>query len=145
MEEIVYKRDTLSGSFYTTNQMKMLVYGQRDAFNKYQSAPLFIGSFALGFAATVLDTYEFAGPVTGFYQRTPSIGPIGVPLVITIGAGVLRSKVRREYASDVAYLNNEFYIQGFQKVAKYKRVKAGFLGSVLGVASGIVAYNILKP
>ena len=143
-EDIIYKQDSLLGSFYSKNEMKMQVYGQRDAYSAYQSTPLFVAGFAFGFSAVLFDTYEFSGPNAGFFQRSPSIAPIIVPVVLTIGSGFLKTKIKREYASDVTYLNNEFYIEGFQKVAKTKRVKSTFFGSVIGVASGFLLYNLSK-
>jgi hypothetical protein len=143
-EDIIYKQDSLLGSFYSKNEMKMQVFGQRDAYSSYQSAPLFFGGFALGFGSVLFDTYEFDGSNTGFFKRSPSVAPIIVPIVLTIGSGMLKTKIKRAYASDATYLNNEFYIQGFQKVAKTKRIKSTFLGSVIGMATGFVVYSLAK-
>jgi hypothetical protein len=147
VETILYKQDTLMGNFYSPNEMKMFIYGQRDAFKSFQSTPIFISTFALGFASVMVDTYEFqtgnASP-QGFFNRTPSVGPIVVPFVLTIGAGMIKTKVRREQAVDVSFLSNEFYLMGFHKVSRVKRVKNAFFGSVAGVISGFVVYNLAK-
>ena len=144
VESILYKQDTLMGNYYSENEMKMYIYGQRDAFKSYKGTPMFVSTFAIGFMSVLVDTYEFEEGNScppGFFNRTPSIGPIIVPFALTIGAGLLKSKIRREHAADVSFLSNEYYISGFQKVSKVKRVKNAFFGSVAGVVSGFIAYS----
>ena len=148
IESILYKQDTLMGNYYSQNEMKMYIYGQRDAFKSYKGTPMFVSTFALGFASVLIDTYEFEEGNScppGFFSRTPSIGPIIVPFALTIGAGLLKSKVRREQAADVSFLSNEYYLGGFQKVSKVKRVKNAFIGSVTGVLSGFIVYYFAHP
>ncbi len=148
-ESVLYKQDTLMGNYYSPNEMRMYIYGQRDAFKAGNGAPLFVASFALGFTSVLLDTYEFdetaTNPGPGFFNRTPTVAPIIVPFAITIGAGLIKSKVRKEHVADVSFLSSEYYIDGFQKVAKVKRVKSAFIGSVSGVIAGFIVYSIAKP
>jgi hypothetical protein len=147
-ETIHYKPDSSMGNFYSVNEMKMYIFGQRDAFKSYQPLPMFLLSFTAGVGAVLLDTYEFNPTAThpaGFFQRTPSMMPITIPLVFTIGTGLFAPKIRKEYASDVSFMASEHYIEGFRKIAKYKRLKNAFLGSAIGVATGFVAYGIGKP
>jgi hypothetical protein len=147
-ERVLYQQDTLMGNFYSENEMRMYVYGQRDAFKSFKGTSLFVASFALGFTSVILDTYEFEegnqNP-PGFFNRTPTIAPIIVPFALTIGAGLFKTKVRKEHAVDITFLSSEYYIEGFQKVAKVKRVKSAFIGSVAGVVAGFVVYSIGKP
>lgn len=148
VETFHYKPDSSMGNYYSVNEMKMYIYGQRDAFKSYQPMPMFIFSFAMGVGAVLLDTYEFKPTSThpaGFFQRTPSMMPITVPLVFTIGSGLFAPKIRKEYASDINFMASEHYIEGFRKIAKFKRLKNAFLGSALGVAAGFVVYGIGKP
>jgi hypothetical protein len=147
-EQVLYKQDTLMGNFYSENEMRMYVYGQRDAFKSFKSTSLFVASFTLGFASVILDTYEFQegnDNPPGFFNRTPTIAPIIVPFAMTIGSGLFKTKVRKEHAADITFLSSEYYIEGFQKVAKVKRVKSAFIGSVAGVVAGFVVYSIGKP
>ena len=85
------------------------------------------------------DTYE---PGDGLFQRDPTIFPIAVPLVVTIGAGLFKPKVRKEYAADVSFLSSEHYIEGFQKIARVKKLKNSLLGSVIGVGAGLLVWSI---
>ncbi|CAG5078667.1 hypothetical protein [Parvicella tangerina] len=142
-ETILYKRDTLMGNFYSKNEMKMFVFGERDAYNNYKSNGWLVTGIGLGFTSVLMDTYDFE-PNGGFFKRTPSIFPIAVPLVVTIGAGVIKPKVRKEFAADVSFLSSEYYIEGFQKIAKVKKLKSALLGSVIGVGSGFLVYALAK-
>ena len=144
-ESILYKPDSTLGNFYTPTEMKMFIYGQRDAHNTFKSASMFVTGFAMGFTSVLLDTYEFTltGKCPqGFFNRTPSIAPIAVPLVFTIGAGLIKTKIRKEQVNDITFLSNELYIDGYQKVSKSKRVKSAFLGSVSGLITGFLVYSI---
>lgn len=148
LETIHYKPDSVMGNFYSVNEMKMFIYGQRDAFKSYQPMPMFLLSLTAGIGAVLFDTYEFKPTAThpaGFFQRTPSMMPITVPLVFTIGTGLFAPRIRKEYASDISFMASEHYIEGFRKIAKYKRLKNAFLGSATGVVLGFVAYGIGKP
>ncbi len=142
-ETILYKRDTLMGNYFTKNEMKMFVYGERDAYASYKSASWFITGLGLGFTSVILDTYDFQ-PNGGFFKITPSIVPVAVPFVVTIGAGIFKPKVRKEYATDVNFLSSEYYIEGFQKIAKVKKLKNALLGSVIGVGTGFLVYAVAK-
>lgn len=144
-ETILYQQDSSVGNYFSQTQMKLFVFGQRDAYQSFRAVHYFVGGLALGYTSVLLDTYEFQDGNTcakGFFHRTPSIAPIAVPLVFTIGAGFMRSKVRREHASDASFLSSEHYIDGFRKVAKFKRLKNAFLGSVAGVAAGFITYQL---
>lgn len=142
-ETILYKQDTLMGNFFTKNEMKMFVYGERDAFANYKSSGWFVTGLGLGFTSVILDTYDFS-PNGGFFKITPSIVPVAVPLVVTIGAGIFKPKLRKEYAADVAFLSSEHYIEGFQKIARVKKLKSSLLGSVIGVGTGFLVYGLAK-
>jgi len=142
-ESILYKRDTTMGNFRTENQMRMFIYGQRDAHENFGSGHHFLGGFVLGFGAAIFDTYEFENP-GGFFKRTPSIFPVLVPLVVPLGASFLPSKIMKDDVSDIGYLNSEEYVEGFNKVKKFKKIKNSFLGSIAGVAAGLISYYALK-
>lgn len=142
-ETVLYKQDTLMGNFYSENEMRMFIYGQRDAYKKVNGNAMFLTTFALGFGTVLFDTYD-GSKTPAFFSRKPSVTPIVVPFALTIGAGLIKSKVRKEHAADVTFLSSEYYIEGFQKVAKSKRVKSAFIGSVSGILSGFIVYAIAK-
>jgi hypothetical protein len=154
-ESILYKKDSSIGNFLSENRMRMYIYGQRDAHENFGSGRHFLGGFVLGFAATVFDTYEFglskkeiadgATPIpTGFFLRDPSIFPVLFPLSIPLGASLLPSKIIKDDVSSIEYLNSEEYVEGFNKVKKFKRLKNSFLGSLAGAAMGFICYYALN-
>ena len=154
-ESILYKKDTTIGYLLTENQMRMSIYGQRDAHENYGGRSHYLGGFILGLAATLFDTYEFGlskkeiadgvAPVpTGLFLREPSVFPVLFPLSITLGASLLTSKIMKDDVSNMGYLNSEEYVEGFNKVKKFKRIKNSFLGSLTGAAMGFLGYSIAK-
>ena len=143
-ESILYKKDSTMGNFLSENQMRMYIYGQRDAHTNFGSGHHFVGGVALGVTAVLFDTYDISGSA-GFFNESPSIFPVLVPLVIPVVVSLFKSNIRQEDVSDIGYLNSEEYIEGFNKVKKFKKVKNTFLGSVAGVAAGFIAYSFGKP
>jgi hypothetical protein len=154
-ESILYKKDSSIGNFLSENRMRMYIYGQRDAHENFGSGRHFLGGFVLGFTATVFDTYEFglskkeiadgATPIpTGFFLRDLSIFPVLFPLSIPLGASLLPSKIIKDDVSSIEYLNSEEYVEGFNKVKKFKRIKNSFLGSLSGMAIALISYYVLN-
>ena len=150
-ESVLYKKDSSIGNFLSENRMRMYIYGQRDAHENFGVRRHLLGGFLLGLAATTFDTYEFgpskieiaegATPVpTGFFLRDPSIFPVLFPLSIPLGSSLLPSRIKKNDVSSVEYLNSEEYIEGFDKVKKFKRIKSSFLGSLAGAALGFICY-----
>ena len=115
-----------------------------------------LGGFLLGFMATTFDTYEFgpskkeiangAPPIpTGFFLRDPSVFPVLFPLSIPFGANLLTARIKKSDVSAIEYLNSEEYIEGFNKVRKFKRIKNSFIGGLLGSALGFICFYALSP
>ena len=154
-ESILYKKDSAIGNFLSENQMQMYIYGQRDAHENFGGARHFLGGLLLGFAGAVFDTYEFGLSKTeiadgltpvpkGFFLREPSVFPVLFPLTITLGVSLLRSKIMKDNVSNIGYLNSEEYIEGFNKVKKFKKIKNSFLGSLAGAAIGLLSFYALN-
>jgi len=155
-ESVWYKKDSSIGNILSENRMRMYIYGQRDAHDNFGIRRHLLGGFLLGFMATTFDTYEFgpskqeiangSPPVpTGFFLRDPSIFPVLFPLSIPFGANLITTKIKKSDVSAIEYLNSEEYIEGFNKVKKFKRVKTSFIGSLLGSAMGFVCFYALNP
>ena len=155
-ESVLYKKDSGIGNFLSENRMRMFIYGQRDAYDNFGARRHLLGGFLLGFMATTFDTYEFgpskkeiangAPPIpTGFFLRDPSIFPALFPLTIPFGANLLTARIKKKDVSAIEYLNSEEYIEGFNKVKKFKKIKTSFLGSFLGSAMGFICFYALNP
>lgn len=154
-ESVWYKKDSSIGNFLSENRMRMFIYGQRDAHENFGVRQHLLGGFLLGFMATTFDTYEFgpskkeiangAPPTpTGFFLRDPSVFPVLFPLSIPFGANLLTARIKKSDVTAIEYLNSEEYIEGFNKVKKFKRIKASFAGSLLGSAMGFVCFYALN-
>ena len=148
-ETVLYKRDTTIYHYYTPDQMRMFIYGEQDAYTRFKAYRPFISGFIAGFGISLYDTYldenyvcdgvEYSG---GFFKREPSLAQFVVPFVVPIVTGAIKPKMRARYASDTAFLTNEYYIEGFKKVRRFRRVKSALLGSLVGVAAGMLGYYI---
>ena len=154
-ESVCYKKDSSIGNFLSENRMRMHIYGQRDARDNFGIRRHIAGGFLLGFVATTFDTYEFgpskkelangASPIpTGFFLRDPSVFPALFPLCIPFGANLLTTRIKKSDVSAIEYLNSEEYIEGFNKVKKFKKIKTSFLGSFLGSAMGFICFYTIN-
>ena len=155
-ESVWYKKDSSIGNLLSENRMRMYIYGQRDAHENFGIRRHLLGGFLLGFMATTFDTYEFgpskkeiangAPPIpTGFFLRDPSVFPVLFPLSIPFGANLLTARIKKSDVSAIEYLNSEEYIEGFNKVRKFKRIKNSFIGGLLGSALGFICFYALSP
>jgi hypothetical protein len=50
--------------------------------------------------------------------------------------------IREKYMSDINYMYNEIYAQGFEPPARTRKMLAGLSGGYLGAASAILIYYI---
>jgi hypothetical protein len=140
-EKIIYAQDTAIGNYFSVDEMRMFIYGERDARNNYKTGWFYAGSAVLGYAAVMFDTYDSE---LGFFKSEPSIFPIVLPLVFPIVSAKINTKIQPRHVSESAYLLNTEYIDGFKKVARFKRMKSTLLGTVTGVGLGIATYFIAR-
>lgn len=140
-EKIMYAQDTAIGNYFSVDEMRMFIYGERDARNNYKAGWFYAGSVVLGYAAVVFDAYDSE---LGFFKSEPSIFPIILPLVFPIVSAKINTKIQSKHVSESAYLLNTEYIDGFKKVARFKRMKNTLLGTVTGVGLGLTTYFIAR-
>jgi|GEM_PF-796594 len=150
-EVVLYKKDTSIYNYYTPDQMRMFIYGEEDAYHRFKVKQTWLVGFAVGLGTSLYDTYLSSSYVCpnsnvtipkGFLNREPSIAQFIVPFVVPIVTGAIKPKMKAKHASDPTFLANEFYIEGFKKVRRFKRVKSSLFGSLCGVAVGMIAYSI---
>ena len=134
-ESILYRKDTTIGNFFTVDEMRMFIYGEQDARNNYGGGFHFVMGTTIGLVAVLFDTYD-----NDFFKSDPSIFPIVVPLVLPIISSKMGGGVKKRHVSNQAYMMNREYVDGFKRVARYKRMKKSLFGTVLGVATGLGAY-----
>ena len=125
-ESIVYEFDTLSGNFLKVEDMKMFVYGERDAHKTYK--PHFTN--ALGFAA---------GGTAGYLMhKEDAFLYITAPFVFTVGTLMFPTKVNQRKLADKRYLNEDEYLRGYERIARSKRTQGALKSSLVGMGVGFL-------
>lgn len=129
-ENIFYKKDSLTGNFFTIKQMKEYVKGEFEARQNYK-APLFtvLGFVAGGTSAILpLDKMFYAPLIPG--AATTIIG----------STKASEKKIKNKYPN---YANNNYYLLGYKESAKRKRINNALKGSAVGMVTGIIIAFII--
>jgi len=125
-ENVVYEFDTLSGNFLKTQDMKMFVYGERDAHKTYKPHFSNITGIGVGIAA-------------GFMmQSDQSFVYIPIPILYTIGTLFFPTRVKQNKLSDTSYLKEDEYLRGYERIARSKRTQGALKNSLLGMGVGFL-------
>lgn len=125
-ETIVYEYDTLSGNFLKVEDMKMFVFGERDAYKSFK--PKFANYAALGI-----------GAASGFMmQKDQSFVYIPIPLVYTAVTLMFPTKVNKKLLTETKYIKEDEYLRGYERIARSKRTQSVLKNSVIGMAAGFL-------
>jgi hypothetical protein len=130
-ESIVYEFDTLTGNFLNVNDMKMFVYGERDAHQTYKPN---VSNF-LGFTLGATAGYFMHKENVFIYIATPFIY---VPITL-----LFPTKVKAKNLTEVKYLKEEEYLRGFERVARSKRTQGALKSTFAGVITGYLISAII--
>lgn len=125
-ETIVYEYDTLSGNFLKVEDMKLFVYGERDAHLTYK--PVFSNITGLG----------VGGAAGYFMHKENSFFFIATPLIYTIGTLIFPTKVKKNRLQDHQYIKEDEYLRGHERVARSKRTQGALKSSIIGMGIGFV-------
>ena len=133
-EEIIYYRqDSISredDNLLTPEEMRSYVAGVHDAKSRYSSPGSFWACFVAGLGSGL--------------TLPPLFSPI-LPVGVTYFMGSRVIRVNRTHISDPKFLQDEFYIMGYERTARSLRVQRSLGGSVAGLFLGIVAsYTVLN-
>lgn len=125
-ETLTYKYDTLEGNFLKEQDMRMFVYGERDAYKSYHSR----FSNAMGLAA---------GGVAGYFMhKEQAFIYSAAPLVYTSVTLVFPTSVKQKRLNDLQYLKEDEYLRGHERVARSKRTQNTLKSSFLGMGAGFL-------
>jgi hypothetical protein len=125
-ESIVYEFDTLSGNFLKLEDMKMFVYGERDAYANFKPRV----SNVLGLAI---------GAIGGYLMQTDeSFIYIATPLIYTPITLLFPTKVKQSKITEVKYLKEDEYLRGYERVARAKRTQGALKTSLIGMGVGFL-------
>ncbi len=154
-ETVLYTENAEADNFLTVNEARNATLGSYDARQTFKPRVVFWSSLALGYGASLYDTYldkkslndpEYIGDETspGFFKSRPSLAPILVPLVLTATWAIPSFKLREKQMIQLHLKNDESYYRGYHRVAKQKRMLAALRGGLIGVGAGILTYAIFK-
>ena len=147
-ETILYRKDTAIGNFLTQQEMRYFFLGERDARLHYNPIGTKIAASLLTFGISLADTYR-SDTVSkkffkGFFKSEPGVITIVAPLFATCLALIPAVQLRIDKISDRNLLNHASYLDGFEKIARSKKVFGALKFSVIGCLAGVASYYIFK-
>lgn len=149
-EKILYKQDSSIGNFLDTKDMKFYMLGEQDAYKNFKPRGTVILGTTLGIGLGMLDTYSFGDPndptiAKGMFKSSPGLLMVLYPFMYTAIAGIApRPQLDIHNITDRNNLNSEHFIQGFARVARYKRAIRALISSAIGSAIGLGTYYIFR-
>jgi hypothetical protein len=126
-EQIVYEQDTANGNYFTADETRLFIYGERDAEKHYHSPVVTITSIIIGVGS------GYAG---GFLCLLPPFAFSGLMLIPKI-------KIKYSSVSTPGYLNYDTYVLGYEKVARRKKLFHSLIGGFGGLAAGLYTFQVL--
>ena len=121
--EVIYKRDSIIGRNYTVKQMGAFVAGERYGFEHFNGT----GTIIYGL---------LAGGGAAFMLR----GILAAPAAIALGFTTLippPQKINPEDVADKELLKEKYFLEGYKRVVRSKRLGRGIVSAIGGAALGI--------
>jgi len=131
-ESIVYEFDTLSGNFLKVKDMKMFVYGERDAHLSFKPRFTNAAGFVVGGAAGYM------------MNREQTIVYLPMPLIYTAVTLLFSTKVKQYKLTDKRYLKEDEYLRGYERIARSKRTQGALKSSLIGLGAGFLIGVLTK-
>lgn len=126
-ETIVYKFDTLVGNLVKLEDMKLFVYGERDAHITYNSRFVSAVGFAVGGAAGY------------FMHKDQSFLYIPTPLFYTALTLPFGTNIKQQNKiKNPDLLKEEEYLRGYDRIARSKRTTNALKTSFIGMGIGFI-------
>jgi hypothetical protein len=125
-EKIIYEQDTVVGNYFTPDETRMFIYGERDAEKHYHSPGTTIASIAIGVGSAY---------VGNFLCLIPPFAFSGIMLIPKI-------KIKYKTVSTPEYLNFDTYVLGYEKVARKKKLFHSLVGGIGGLAAGLFSFQV---
>lgn len=132
LDTTIYKYDSLEGNFLSEREMKLFVFGERDAHKTYNSA--FSNSVAF-----------IAGGTAGYFmEKEQSFILVGTPLVYMLGTLIFPTRVKQKKLTDLQYIKKDEYLRGYDRVARAKRTQNALKTTIIGMGIGFVASLVVN-
>lgn len=128
--EILYQKVEELGDWMEPDEMKVYIIGEQDARKNYDTKFIEIAGTVVGAGFSYMSKGSFVAILLG-----PAIytGIQFIPLI----------KIKEEHITDKSFAFNDFYLKGFEPVARTKRVMSALKSSFIGAAIGIIFYAIV--
>ncbi|MCC7050939.1 MAG: hypothetical protein IT239_04080 [Bacteroidia bacterium] len=137
-ESVLYKQDTLIGNFLSEHDMRMFVYGGKDAVEYYKAPYTFWGGVAAGFVGGYVQPLVIIKTTSNTLLARPAFTPI-IPIAYCATIGLHWIKINKKHVSNPLYLSEDAYVFGYERAARGKRVQKAIWGSLTGLAVGLAA------
>ena len=132
-EHLIYKYDTLAGNFLKLDDMKLYVYGERDAHFTYNSHFVSAVGLVLGGASGYL------------MHKDQNFLYIATPFAYTTLTLPFGTKVKQQNSiKNKDFLKKDEYLRGYDRVARSKRTTNALKSSFVGMGVGFIISVILK-
>lgn len=152
----IYKYDIGGDHFLSVEEARKATLGSYDARKTFKPRFVFWSSLALGYSASLYDTYllqksvdhpDYQGAYTsgGFFKSRPTFFPFLVPAVLSVSWSLPSFKLKPNQMIQKDLLNDASYYRGYHRIARQKRIFAALKGSFIGITSGMITYAVLKP
>jgi hypothetical protein len=128
VESVFYKQDTLFGNYYTAQEVKYFLQGERDATRSFRCPVWTTGAFVAGFGAGI----------------TGSIFSFAVPFIYAGSTTFFRIKIKPGTVSDPTYLKYDTYLLGYEKEARKRRIFRALIWGGIGMVGGIATNQIIN-
>ncbi len=125
-ETLVYEYDTLIGNFLKVKDMKLFVYGERDAHLTYK--PVITNTLGLAVGGT-------AGY---FMHKDDAFIYITAPLIYTVTTLIFPTKVHQRKLQNLQYIKENEYLRGHERIARSKRTQGALKTSLVGMGVGFL-------
>lgn len=124
-----YTQDTLKGNYFTREEMRYYMYGERDARKGFKARGSLIGAGVVGLVSGGLGIW-FA-----------PIFPYGYMAL----SGITKVKIKHNTISNPNYIDHDTYILGYERVSRSRRRIQALIGGTIGLAAGYgIYFGILK-
>ena len=128
--EIYYIQVEELGDWMTIDQMQAYIAGEADARNNYSTKWIEYVGYIVGSGIGYISGGGFLVILSG-------------PIVYTGIQFLPQIRIKEKHLSDKGYAFNDFYLSGFEPVARSKRVISALKSSIFGAILGTVIYFIV--
>lgn len=127
-EVVFYKQDTLFGNYYTPQEVRYFLQGERDARLNYRCPVWTLSAFAVGFAG------GYTGSMIGLLPPFAFSG-LSVAFRIPIRPGTV------SYPGNLRY---DTYLLGYEKQARQRRTLRTLAAGGIGFVAGFAVLSAVK-